>query len=250
LDFGVIVDLETTGLLPQSDEILEIGMLQFGWEVGRKPFIVKMYGGLTSPTKAIPPEITKLTGIDAEMTRNQSIDWTLVRQWLTESSVAIAHNMRFDRGFLQARPELADCKVQWACSVRHIDWHAHGYQTARLNYLAADNGFVNPFAHRALFDCATTFRLIENHLEELIATSYEREILLRAVNAPFAHKDKLRYRGYRWDSELRVWQKTVFEPKLTSEREFLANEIYLGIPDVHEETVVVDEYYTIEQNGF
>ena len=89
---------------------------------------------------------------------------------------------------------------------------------------------INPFAHRALFDCATTLRVVEPYLPELIAKSYEREIQIFATQAPFETKDALRMRGYRWDREQRVWVRTIFESQLQAERAFLADEVYPGDP--------------------
>ena len=114
--------------------------------------------------------------------------------------------------------------------MRHIDWQRHNFKTTKLNYLAADHGFVNPFAHRAVFDCATTFRLISPYLRELIARSYEREYLIKAVHSPFGSKEALRQRGYRWDPEERCWSRVCGETALGEERMFLAEHVYQGMP--------------------
>src|SRR5262249_24853331 len=143
----------------------------------------------------------------------------------------------FDRAFLEASNELGALTPHWACSMRHIDWKKHNCGALALNYLAADNGFVNPFAHRAVFDCATTFRMIASHLDELITRSYEREYVVRAVGSPFETKDLLRQRGYRWDPEARCWTRVLGEGALAEERVFLAEQIYRGGGSHHEQAL-------------
>jgi DNA polymerase-3 subunit epsilon len=122
--------------------------------------------------------------------------------------------------------------------MRHIDWRSHGSRHLGLTYLAADHGFLNPFAHRALFDCATTFRLVSPYLGELIARSYEKEFTLRALQSPFESKDILKGRGYFWDAESRCWTIVLPESKIEAERIFLSEEVYKG-PSKHREYPVV-----------
>ncbi|MEZ4743477.1 MAG: 3'-5' exonuclease [Bdellovibrionota bacterium] len=238
MDFGLVVDLETTGLDPVKDKIIEIGLVEFAVESSKNPVISNIYGALEDPKVSLSPEIVKITGLEDKYLEGQCIDWGIVQKYFDRSSVVIAHNMSFDRSFLQQRQELNLSTAHWACSKKHIDWFAHGFKTRALNYLAADHGFVNSFAHRAVFDCATTLRLITPYLSELIETSYEHEICFSAVGAAFEKKDILREHGYRWNPEVRVWQKSVFEKKADEERAFLANSVYERSKSSHMEEIV------------
>jgi len=237
MDYGVVVDLETTGLDASKDRIIEIGLVEFVATGSALPVMTGTYSGLEDPGMPLPEVIQKLTGLSDDVLRARQIDWLTVRSMLSRASMVVAHNADFDRGFLAQRPELRDLNLHWACSSRHINWRAHGFRTRALNYLAADHGFVNPFAHRALFDCATTFRLISPYLAELTARSWMREFSVLATGAPFEVKDLLRGRGYRWDPEQRVWWRRVFEDELESEREFLRTDIYKGAPRHREDEV-------------
>lgn len=230
MDYGLIVDVETTGLNAGQDKIIEFGFLEFRVGEDGQPSISSMYSGLEDPEVPISAEVSRLTGLTDELVRGQRIDWPLVRKYWDRASVVIAHNAEFDRGFLSIRPELRDSQKHWACSVRHIDWRAKHFGSMKLQYLAAEHGFANPFAHRALFDCATTFRLIAPHLTELIEASYEPEYEVIAVGSPFETKDILRLNGYRWDAEQRAWRKRVGARRIESEREFLSTEVYKGKP--------------------
>jgi DNA polymerase III subunit epsilon len=238
MDFGVIVDLETTGLFADRDRIIEVGILEFAVEEGKEPIITETYSGLEDPGMPLSDVVMKLTGLNDDVLRGRTVDWQRVRTMLERASVVVAHNAEFDRSFLERRPELSGLKCHWGCSARHIRWQDHGFGTRALNYLAADHGFINPFAHRALFDCATTFRIIRPYLSELVFTSYEREFVMSADGAPFETKDLLRARGYRWDVERRVWRKTVFESDLAKEREFLQRDVYKGTARHSEEVIL------------
>lgn len=238
MDYGLIIDLETTGLNPKEDKIIEVGILEFAIGEEMQPFVASMYSELEDPKVEITEEIEKITGIKNAHVHGRSINWQQVQSLLNKASIVIAHNMEFDRGFLQERPELNLEGIHWGCSAKHIDWFGHGFKTRALNYLAADHGFVNPFAHRALFDCAATFRLIAPYMSELIETSYEKEVKIRATGAPFEVKDLLKEQGYRWEPKERVWFKSVFERSLNEERQFLQEKIYQGKPRHQEEVVL------------
>lgn len=241
MDTGVVIDLETTGIDSENHKIIEIGVIQFMvTEDGSAPAITNMYGGLEDPGEPLSDEIKKITGLEDQLLKGQAIDWPLIRSFLQQSSIVIAHNADFDRSFLQKRSELAGIDCHWACSMKHIDWHAHGYKTRALNYLAADHGFINPFAHRALFDCAATFRLIGPYFQELVERSYMKEYRVFATAAPFESKDKLKSRAYRWDNQKRVWFKNVMEDGIAGERQFLAEQVYPEA-DLHQELLITSE---------
>lgn len=228
MDVGIIVDVETTGLDPAHDKIIEIGILSFGIESGVAPVIIETYGGLEDPGVELSPEIVTLTGLSNLVLRGQKIRWDLVRSLFANAEVVIAHNAKFDKGFLEKRPELEGLKKHWACSATHIDWAALGIHGRKLVHIAAELGFVNPFAHRALFDCAATFRVIAPHFEQLVARSYEREALFSAIGSSIDKKDVLKARGYRWNPAERVWEKLLPESRWDEERKFLAAEVYGG----------------------
>lgn len=238
MDKGLIIDLETTGIDAENDKIIEIGIVEFVVSDEHScPAITNMYGEVEDPKIPLSDEIKSITGLDDYMLQGRSIDWKRVRELIDSSAIVIAHNVDFDRGFLLKRPELAGIDPHWACSMKHIDWGKHGFKTRALNYLAADHGFVNAFAHRALFDCATTFRLITPYFGELVSKSYMKEFRVFATAAPFEAKDKLKSRSYRWDAAKRVWYKSVMEDTIEDERAFLASEVYRGA-DLHEEVIV------------
>jgi len=118
--FGV-VDLETTGLSPRSSRILEIGLV-----VLRGEAVLARFGTLVDVGGPVPSGITALTGIDDSLLEGaprEAEALASVAELVARHSVdvLVAHNARFDRGFL-ARAwrahERPDPLPPFLCSVR------------------------------------------------------------------------------------------------------------------------------------
>jgi DNA polymerase III epsilon subunit-like protein len=100
---GIILDTETTGLNARKDEIIEMGLIAFTFDVaGNIGDVTGIYGGLQEPTVSIPPEITRLTGITDEMVVGQTIDMMALEALVEQADLLIAHNAGFDRPFCEA----------------------------------------------------------------------------------------------------------------------------------------------------
>ncbi len=93
----VALDLETTGLDPRKDAIIEIGAVRFSGQREEAEF-----HSLINPGRPIPPEITHLTGINNEMVRNAPPLMAVLQQFVdfVGESPVIGHNIQFDLGFL------------------------------------------------------------------------------------------------------------------------------------------------------
>jgi DNA polymerase III subunit epsilon len=113
-DFGntdfVIVDVETTGWLPEEAGITEIGAVRIGR--ARPP---AEFAALVNPGSTIPPDIVALTGITDAMVSQAPPVGAVLPGFLAFASgcVLAAHNAPFDVGFLTA-----------ACGSCHIGWPA------------------------------------------------------------------------------------------------------------------------------
>jgi DNA polymerase-3 subunit epsilon len=95
----VFLDLETTGASADRDRITEIGLLEVvdGTLVGE-------WSTLVDPGCAIPPIITSLTGITDQMVADAPTFAEIAPRLLErlEGRLLVAHNARFDYGFLRA----------------------------------------------------------------------------------------------------------------------------------------------------
>lgn len=97
VDNYVLVDIETTGLSPMNDEIIEIGAIKI-----KENKIVDKYNELIKINRKLEPFITNLTGITDEMLETGK-NPTAVFQNFVEfvgEDIIIGHNVNFDLGFL------------------------------------------------------------------------------------------------------------------------------------------------------
>jgi DNA polymerase-3 subunit epsilon len=93
-----IVDLETTGAHPAWDRVTEIAVL----EVAHGE-VVSEWSTLVNPGTSIPPAIQALTGISNAMVADAPAfeDLAAGLYERLEGHVFVAHNARFDYGFLR-----------------------------------------------------------------------------------------------------------------------------------------------------
>lgn len=235
--FGLVVDVETTGLDPRCDEIIELAMTPFSYGLDGTVFAVdRSFQGLRQPSESITPEITAITGITNEMVAGQVINPAEVVKFAAPASLIIAHNAAFDRRFLERFSDVFLTKP-WACSLSQIDWAAEGFEGTKLAYLAQAAGFFYD-RHRAMHDCLATVELLATRLPRSGRTGLSRLLdearaitwRIWAENSPYDLKDTLKARGYRWNGEPgpqpRAWYIDVSEAQLEAELRFLTAEIY------------------------
>lgn len=93
----IFVDLETTGANPVVDRITEIGIVEVQGEQ------VSRWSTLVNPQVPIPPFIQNLTGISDAMVADAPLFDELAEELLErlKGGLFIAHNARFDYGFLR-----------------------------------------------------------------------------------------------------------------------------------------------------
>ena len=210
---AAIVDTETTGTDPAQDQVIELAIVVFEYclETGNVGLVVDSYDGLEDPGRPIPPESTAIHGITDAMVAGQRIDDARVEALVKQSGIVIAHNARFDRGFLESRLPIF-ATVPWACTWQEIPWSEAGIESSKLEYLAYRHGFFYE-GHRAEIDCLALLELLgrpfgqtgSTALQVLLETARKPSFRLWANNSPFESKDALKKRGYRWVPDKRTW---------------------------------------------
>src|SRR6185503_15442680 len=104
-----IVDLETTGSDPSADRITEIAVLEVeGFEISSH------WSTLVNPGGSIPGVIQALTGITNEMVAAAPRFAELAAELHArlQGRVFVAHNARFDYGFLRREFDRAGIRFQ------------------------------------------------------------------------------------------------------------------------------------------
>lgn len=161
----VVVDIETTGFNPQTEELLEIGALRI--EEGR---VVGEFSEFVRVKKRIPPRIIELTGITETMVAKAREPQDVLRDFMgfVDGAVFVAHNAQFDLGFL-TRKIRETLGVEYAPAV--LDTLALGralwpeLKSHRLNVLAKELGIKQESHHRANDDARTTWQILKNAFE-------------------------------------------------------------------------------------
>lgn len=97
LGLWAVIDIETTGISPATDEIIDLGYLQFE---GTK--LINTYSSLVRAEHPVSSFITKLTGLTNEQIKKAPM-WAQVEPDLLslESHALLAHNANFEESFLK-----------------------------------------------------------------------------------------------------------------------------------------------------
>ena len=196
-------------------------------------------------------DITRLTGITAEMVAGQAIDLAVVRALLEQAELVIAHNAKFDRAFCE-RLDGAFRHKAWACSVAEVPWAEIGFEGAKLGYLVNGCGWFH-HGHRAVDDCHALLEVLAHNagsgsaFMHLLSSSARTRVRVWAEYAPFDMKDVLKRRGYRWfgggDGQPKAWWTEVDEEDLAAEMRFLKKEVYLREVDLRRDVLTAYERY-------
>lgn len=158
---GAVVDVETTGFSPYSEEIVELAITVFPYDrvKGHVLGAVSEYCGLREPSCRIPRAASDIHGITRNAVRGLDLDLRRVREMLRQAEFLVAHCAAFDRSFVGRLIPLSRKKT-WLCSRDGIDWPAKGFTARSLEALAAAHDIENPAAHRAGGDVATLLALL------------------------------------------------------------------------------------------
>ncbi|MCP5075615.1 MAG: hypothetical protein GY947_20285 [Rhodobacteraceae bacterium] len=235
---GLFVDVETTGLDTETDEIIEVALLPYDYDPGTGEIVAvhedHVLDDLRDPGIPIPPEASQVNGITDELVNGKVVDEARLTSLVDQSDLIIAHNASFDRPILERIwPCFAD--KPWACSLVDIDWRLEGFGAGKLDYLLIQQGWFYD-GHRALSDCIAGVFLLKltlpttggSGMSLLLKNARRQRFAVRAVGAPFDFKDDLRKRGYRWDpggaEREKAWWTIVDDPE--TELQWLAENVF------------------------
>ncbi|MBT9445627.1 MAG: 3'-5' exonuclease [Hyphomonadaceae bacterium] len=206
---AIYVDVESTGLNLDVDEVIELALLPFDYDLTSgaitRVLLDEAYNGLRQPSFPIPAESTAIHGISDVDVVGRTIDADRVAALVGGAHVIIAHNAGFDRPMVEKHWPIFE-KKNWACSFHDVDWRAEGLSSGKLDYLLMRQGWFYD-AHRALGDAqAGVFLLAQplpvskrRTLAALLDNARRPMTAVRATGAAFKKSTALKQRGYRWD---------------------------------------------------
>ena len=160
-----IVDLETTGGWPDGDRVTEVALLEV-----ENFALAREWSTLVNPGREIPGTIQALTGITQEMVegapRFEALAAALYER--LAGRVFVAHNARFDYGFLRREFERAGIRfhARTLCTVRLSRRLYRGERGHSLDDLIARHGLRCSARHRAMGDAQAAWHFLQIAAEE------------------------------------------------------------------------------------
>lgn len=160
----VIIDLETTGLDPINDRIIEIGAIRIGKEI-------KEYSTIIRQEMKIPEKIRDLTGISEEDIKKGKDEKRAINELLLfiGEDTLVGYNINFDIKFInealkrQEKPKVKNMTYDVMKYVKNDKLFLKNY---KLEMVVKEYGINEKVPHRALEDARITQKLI-GKLEKL-----------------------------------------------------------------------------------
>ena len=207
----LIIDTETTGLDPQLDHCLEVGVILFDVPsrqvLAQHSFLLPVEANAAEAINRIPAAATNLPQ-----------PWrpalSYLQSLLDAADVLVAHNAAFDRQWF-GRGHLPATDKPWLCSMEEMRWPAERLLRSRPSVRDLALAYEIPVwaSHRALTDCiylAEVFRRCDE-LEQLVLRGLEPRQLMRA-QVSYDDRHLARDAGFRWNEPVKgAWARRLSE---------------------------------------
>lgn len=211
---AIVLDTETTGLNPEENKVIQLAMIKVLYDdEGIVEVTDDLFDQMEDPGAPLDPKITRLTGITDEQLRGKRIDKASISDFIKGADLIIAHNASFDRQFVEKAFKGCGFEdINWACSIRDVDWESRIAGSIKLELLNLDRGYVYP-AHNAQADIrATSFILNQKFgqpttvMQDIIESLERRHVMVMATGLNYwanealkkvAH-EPLKKAGFKW----------------------------------------------------
>lgn len=167
-----VVDVETTGLSPSSNKIIEIALVKI-----KSGKISQNYHSFINPGREIPFYITQFTGITNEDVYDAPFFEEIADDIISfvGNSILTGHNLSFDKSFLRRefisinRDDLPNAEL---CTLKLARRLYPDLTSKSLGSVCRYLGIRNKNSHRALSDAQATAKILFKMMEKL-SENYE-----------------------------------------------------------------------------
>ena len=160
----VAIDVETTGLSPLYNELIEISAIKY--EGAKK---LDTFSTLIKPKKEVSSTITNLTGITNKMLEDApTIEKVMPEliEFIGDNPI-VAHNANFDYSFLQNNSNKSFTNNKVIDTVAISRKMLPNLPNHKLNTVARYIGIQEEGYHRAEFDCECCAKIYVKYLENI-----------------------------------------------------------------------------------
>jgi len=175
-----VIDVETTGLDPLRDRIIEIGivLIEDNEEISR-------YSHFLNPGKPVPGNITSLTGITSDMVASAPCFEKVAHQIdeLIQGYTLVGHHVHFDYSFMKNEMKMAGISFsrKTLCTAELSRLIFPGRKSHSLKSLGRYFGVQNQNPHRALPDAVVTAQIFL-HISEKFGSPFIESLLKKENN--------------------------------------------------------------------
>lgn len=218
-----LVDIETTGLHVTYDEIIEIAVTIFTHES-----IERKWHSLVKPRRGIPDAISALTGITNEMVKDAPSFGDIAEQLLEllHERVFVAHNARFDFGFIKNAFKKVGLSYQAPvlCTIKLLKQMHPKLEHYNLQSIAQLFKLTQPIDHQAQADVETLYEIIQ-----YLSMHYSWDLVLKQAK--------------------KIYQKSSIPAKLTTNISDLPNSpgVYIFYGDKNDLPLYIGKSITMRQ---
>lgn len=235
------VDLETTGVDENKDQIIEIaGVL---WDADRNR-VIESLSSLILPNEEfqLTPEVEGLTHVSQVqvLKHGKGLDqvMNILNPMACGADYLMAHNNEFERRFLKASGSAGQVFAEqkpWIDTMTDLPLGQGGGRS--MGQLCYDRGIHNPFPHSALGDVLTMCILFSTFkLADVLHLANSPTVKLIA-GVSFHNKDLAKDQGFRWDGVGREWYKEAKQVELLAIIKGCNFNLFQELPDKRRELI-------------
>jgi len=179
----VVFDLETTGIGPKSNQIIEIGAVKIEDGV-----LGETFSTFVNPQRPIPYPVQKLTGIDDSMVSDARTIEEVLPEFINfcEGCVMVAHNAGFDMGFIEQKAEEQGIGTDYTVidTVAVARALLPDLKRYKLDTVAKRLGVSLENHHRAVDDATATAEIFVKMIERLREKGIDNLTSLNEFSVP------------------------------------------------------------------